>query len=175
MKGNVEKLEDIYIKYKGVIYAYLFYQTGNRAIAEELCQEVFLRAFKALGSFEGKSSVKTWLHSIAHNLYVTWYKREIKYTMVPLDNEDLNLLRSNDGQPERAMEISESNKEIMKMLNSLKEEYRNVLILSELQELSYEEIGNTLKWNFSKVKSTLYRARIQVRLKYQKAGGNYDM
>jgi len=171
MEGNVEKLEDIYVKYKGVIYDYLFYQTGNRAIAEELCQEVFLRAFKALSSFQGKSSVKTWLYSIAHNLYVTWYKREIKYTMVPLENEDLNLLRSSDGQPELAIEISESNKEIMKMLKSLKEEYRNVLILSELQELSYEEIGNTLNWTLPKVKSTLYRARIQVRLKYQKVGG----
>lgn len=77
MTENVEKINDIYIKYKGSIYAYLYYQIGNPAIAEELCQEVFLKAFKALASFQGKASIKTWLHSIAHNTYVTWYRREI--------------------------------------------------------------------------------------------------
>lgn len=170
MTGNVEKINDIYIKYKGAIYSYLYYQTGNSAIAEELCHEVFLKAFKALASFQGKASIKTWLHSIAHNTYVTWYKREIKYEMVPLDNKEVNLLRSYDYQPEAAIEKLESNNEIIKVLNSLKEEHRNVLILSELQELSYEEIANTLNWTLSKVKSTLYRARIQFKLNYQKAG-----
>jgi len=166
----MEKLEDIYLKYKSVIYSYLFYQTGNKAIAEELCQEVFLKAFKALASFQGKSSVKTWLYSIAHNIYVTWYRREIKYDMVPLDNTDANLLRSNEEQPEIVAEKLETNKEIRDMLNYLKEEHRNVLILSELQEFSYEEIGNTLNWSISKVKSTLFRARIQFKLNYPKAG-----
>jgi len=170
MKECVKEIGDIYIKYKSSIYSYLYYQTGNKAIAEELCQEVFLKAFKALASFQGKASIKTWLHSIAHNTYVTWYRREIKYEMIPLDNKEVNLLRSYDHQPEIAIEKLESNNEIVKVLNSLKEEHRNVLILSELQELSYEEIGNTLNWNLSKVKSTLYRARIQFKLNYEKAG-----
>jgi RNA polymerase sigma-70 factor, ECF subfamily len=170
MKEQVERLEDIYIKYRGAIYSYLFYQTGNAAISEELCQEVFLKAFKALSSFQGKASIKTWLHSIAHNTYVTWYKREIKYEMVSLENEEVNTMRSYEGHPEAALERLESNREIVKALNSLKEEHRNVLILSELQELSYEEIANTLNWTLSKVKSTLYRARIQFKLSYQKAG-----
>lgn len=170
MKESVKEIGDIYIKYKSSIYSYLYYQTGNKAIAEELCQEVFLKAFKALASFQGKASIKTWLHSIAHNTYVTWYRREIKYEMIPLDNKEVNLLRSYDHQPEIAIEKLENNNEIVKVLNSLKEEHRNVLILSELQELSYEEIGNTLNWNLSKVKSTLYRARIQFKLNYEKAG-----
>ena len=170
MKESVKEIGDIYIKYKSSIYSYLYYQTGNKAIAEELCQEVFLKAFKALASFQGKASIKTWLHSIAHNTYVTWYRREIKYEMIPLDNKEVNLLRSYDYQPEIAIEKLESNNEIVKVLNSLKEEQRNVLILSELQELSYEEIGNTLNWTLSKVKSTLYRARIQFKLNYEKAG-----
>jgi RNA polymerase sigma-70 factor (ECF subfamily) len=170
MKESVKEIGDIYIKYKSSIYSYLYYQTGNKAIAEELCQEVFLKAFKALASFQGKASIKTWLHSIAHNTYVTWYRREIKYEMIPLDNKEVNLLRSYDHQPEIAIEKLESNNEIVKVLNSLKEEQRNVLILSELQELSYEEIGNTLNWTLSKVKSTLYRARIQFKLNYEKAG-----
>lgn len=170
MKENVTKLEDIYDKYRDSIYSYLFYQTGNTAISEELCQEVFLKAFKAIGSFQGRSSVKTWLYSIAHNTYVTWYKREKKYEIISLDNEEVNMLKSCQWQPEVAMEKLENSIEIRKVLAGLKEEHRNVLILSELQELSYEEIANTLNWNLSKVKSTLYRARIQFRLNYNKAG-----
>lgn len=170
MKQSVEKLEDIYLKYKGPIYSYLFYHTNNVAISEELCQEVFLKAFKAIASFQGKASIKTWLYSIAHNTYVSWYKREIKYEMISLDSAEVNLLRSFQDQPEEAIEKIETKNEIMKVLKSLKEEQRNVLILSELQELSYEEIANTLNWTLSKVRSTLYRARIQFKVNYQKVG-----
>lgn len=170
MAERVEKINDLYIKYKGNIYSYLFYQIGNAEIAEELCQEVFLKAFKSLTTFQGKSSIKTWLYSIAHNTYVTWYKRDIKYEMVSLDKKEVNLLRSNEGNPEVAIERLENSNEILKVLNNLKEDHRNVLILSELQELSYEEIANALNWSLPKVKSTLYRARIQFKLNYPKVG-----
>jgi RNA polymerase sigma-70 factor (ECF subfamily) len=170
MKENIETIEDIYIKYKAQIYAYLYYRTGNSAISEELCQEVFLKAFKAFSSFQGMSSVKTWLYSIAHNVYVSWYRRESKYEMIPLEKSQIEYFESLEGQPELAVEKMETSKSVMEVLNGLKEDFRNVLILSELQELSYEEIGNTLNWSLSKVKSTLYRARIQFRINFEKVG-----
>jgi RNA polymerase sigma-70 factor (ECF subfamily) len=170
MKENMDTIEDIYIKYKGQIYAYLYYRIGNSAISEELCQEVFLKAFKALGGFKGKSSVKTWLYSIAHNEAVSWYRRETKYEILPLDKSHLDYLEAADGLPELAVEKLEESKQVLEIMGSLKEEYKEVLILSELQELSYEEIANTLNWSLSKVKSTLHRARIQFRMKFEKAG-----
>lgn len=170
MKENTETIEDIYIKYKSQIYSYLFYRIGNSNIAEEVCQEVFLKAFKAFSSFKGKSSVKTWLYSIAHNECISWLKRETKYEMVPLENSKIDYLESLETQPEAALEKMEDSKHVIEVLNSLKEQFRDVLILSELQELSYEEIGNTLGWSIPKVKSTIYRARIQFRINFQKAG-----
>jgi RNA polymerase sigma-70 factor, ECF subfamily len=170
MNENIETIEDIYIKYKGQIYSYLYYRTGNSAISEELCQEVFLKAFKAFSTFKGKSSVKTWLYSIAHNECVSFYRRESKYEMLPLDKSHIDYLEALEDQPELAVERMEDSKQVIEVLNSLKEEFRDVLVLSELQELSYEEIGNTLNWSLSKVKSTIYRARIQFRTKFEKAG-----
>lgn len=170
MKEDIGTIEDIYIKYKGPIYAYLYYRTGNSAISEELCQEVFLKAFKALAAFQGKSTVKTWLYSIAHNVCVSWYRKESKYEILPLDKSQIDYLEALEGQPELEVEKMETSKSVMVVLNGLKEDFRNVLILSELQELSYEEIGNTLNWSLSKVKSTLYRARIQFRINFEKVG-----
>ncbi len=170
MKENSNTLEDIYIKYKKDIYSYLYYRTSNKDTAEELCHEVFLRAFKAFSGFKGKSSVKTWLYSIAHNAYVTWYKREIRYDMVSINTSVIEEIESYDGQPEAAVESIDNRQAVLRVLNDMKDEYKNVLVLSEIQQLSYEEIANTLSWDMSKVKTTLYRARIQFKLKYSKEG-----
>jgi len=170
MRENIDTIEDIYIRYKGQIYSYLYYRIGNSAVSEELCQEVFLKAFKALGGFKGNSSVKTWLYSIAHNEAVSWYRKENKYELLPLDKPHIDCLEAVEGLPELAVEKQEESKQVLEVMESLKEEYKEVLILSELQELSYEEIASTLNWSLSKVKSTLHRARIQFRMKFEKAG-----
>lgn len=170
MKEALMGIEDIYLKYKDSIFSYLYYQTGNRAIAEELCQEAFLRAFKAFSSFEGRATVKTWLYSIAYNLYASWYKREIKYEMVCIDKPEFESLKAVNDLPDKTLEKKERMQLIMETLKTLKADYRNVLILSELQELSYAEIANAMNWSLPKVKSTLYRARIQFKVNYSKEG-----
>ena len=170
MKEKVKTLEDIYKKYRADIYNYLYFQTTNAHISEELCQDVFLKAFKGLASYEGRSSIKTWLYCIAHNVYVSWYRREVKIEFLPLEKNVIDSLKSMDGNPEVAVESKENSEEVMKVLYKLKEEYRTVLILSELNELSYDEIATTLDWSLSKVKTTLYRARIQFKTLFEKEG-----
>ena len=170
MKDQVKTLEDIYIKYRSEIYNYLYYQTTNTHISEELCQEVFLKAFKGLASYEGRSSIKTWLYCIAHNVYVSWYRREVKIEFLPLEKDLVNSLKALDGNPEVAVESKENTNEVIAILYKLKEEYRTVLILCELHDLSYEEISTTLNWSLSKVKTTLYRARIQFKTLFEKEG-----
>ncbi|MBU3127230.1 RNA polymerase sigma factor [Clostridium tagluense] len=170
MKEQVKTLEDIYKKHRVDIYKYLYYQTTNCHVSEELCQEVFLKAFKGLSSYEGRSSIKTWIYSIAHNVYVSWYRKEIKIESVPLEQNIISSLVAIDGNPEAIIENKENTEQVTKILYKLKEEYRTVLILCELNELSYEEIANTLNWNLSKVKITIYRARIQFKTFFEKEG-----
>jgi len=170
MKQRVKNLEDIYKKHRADIYKYLYYQTTNCHVSEELCQEVFLKAFKALNSYEGRSSIKTWLYSIAHNVYVSWYRKEIKSEIVPMQQSIINSLVAIDGNPESIVEKKENSEEVIRTLYKLKEEYRTVLILCELNELSYVEISKTLNWSLAKVKTTIYRARIQFKTFFEKEG-----
>jgi RNA polymerase sigma-70 factor (ECF subfamily) len=170
MEKHLNTLEDIYNKQRVDIYNYLYYQTTNCHVSEELCQEVFLKAFKALNSYEGRSSIKTWLYSIAHNVYVSWYRKEIKTNSVPMEQNIINSLVAIDGNPEVIVESKENSEKVTRILYKLKAEYRTVLILCELNELSYEEIANTLNWSLSKVKTTIYRARIQFKTFFEKEG-----
>lgn len=168
----IQSIDGIYEKYRPSIYTYLYYQTGNKEASEELCQEVFLRAFKSLSSYRGDCSVKTWLYTIARNLHTTWHKREIKYTMVALDNINEAEFLSNEALPEEVVEKREKRELVRKVLNLLKEEYRSVLILCDVMEFSYAEIAELTGWNLSKVKITIYRARIQFKTLFESDGDN---
>ncbi|MGH4126056.1 MAG: RNA polymerase sigma factor [Clostridium sp.] len=170
MKEKLKTLEDIYKKHRVDIYKYLYYQTTNYHVSEELCQEVFLKAFKSLNSYEGRSSIKTWLYSIAHNVYVSWYRKEIKIESVPMEQNIISSLVAIDGNPEAIIENKEKSEGVIRILYKLKDEYRTVLILCELNELSYVEIASTLNWSLSKVKITIYRARIQFKTIFEKEG-----
>jgi RNA polymerase sigma-70 factor, ECF subfamily len=168
----INNIEELYEKYKPHIYTYLYYQTGSKHSAEELCQEVFLRAFKSLSAYRGDCSVKTWLYTIARNLHSTWYKREAKYEMVAMDNVDEAELLSEIGLPEEVAEKREKRERVRRILNLLKEEYRSVLILCDVMEFSYGEIAGLMNWNLSKVKITIYRARIQFKTLFESEGDN---
>ncbi|MCM0649159.1 RNA polymerase sigma factor [Clostridium swellfunianum] len=169
---TIKNIEELYEKYKPPIYTYLYYQTGNREAAEELCQEVFLRAFKSLTSYRGDCSVKTWLYTIARNLHATWYKREVKYEMLTLDNIGEAEFISDKASPEETVEKREKREQVRNILNLLKEEYRSVLILCDIMEFSYGEIASLMGWNLSKVKITIYRARIQFKTLFESEGDN---
>lgn len=168
----ISSIEGIYEKYKPSIYIYLYYQTGTKEAAEELCQEVFLRAFKSLSSYRGDCSVKTWLYTIARNLYATQYKRDSKYTIVALDDINEGEFLSEEGLPEEAMEKREKRERVRKVLNLLKKEYRSVLILCDVMEFSYVEIVELMGWSLSKVKITIFRARIQFKTLFESEGDN---
>lgn len=168
----IQSIETLYSKYRPSIYTYLYYQTGSKEAAEELCQEVFLRAFKSLSSYRGDCSVKTWLYTIARNLHATWYKRETKYNMVAIDNINEVEFLSEEGLPEEAAEKRDKRERVRKVLNLLKEEYRSALIWCDVMEFSYGEIAQLSGWNLSKVKITIYRARAQFKTLFESEGDN---
>lgn len=173
MTENIKTIEDLYIKYQPKIYSYFYYQTNNSSTAEELCQEVFLRAFRGLPGFRGGSSLKTWIYSIAHNLYATWYRRETKYQFTELNDDSLEFMGLTCSSPEEAAVNREKAEGIKQILLKLSEEYRTVIILCDLHGLSYSEIAQALNWSLSKVKVTLYRARIKFKT-YCEGGGEAD-
>ncbi|EDS78571.1 RNA polymerase sigma factor YlaC [Clostridium botulinum C str. Eklund] len=167
MNNSSSVLEELYKKYRKNIFSYFFSKTYNTHISDELTQEVFL---KALPTYKFKASFKNWLYVIAKNVYINWSKKESKYDNVPIDNELSNTLVSLNGNPEEVVDIKEKEELYEHILLKLKDEYRTIIVLRDFKGLSYEEISILLKWNLSKVKVTLYRARIKFRMYLKKEG-----
>ncbi|WP_047983068.1 RNA polymerase sigma factor [Ornithinibacillus californiensis] len=153
-----EIISDWFERYGNDIYHFLIYRIGP-SDAEDLLQEVFIKALKGFNGFKETSTPKTWLFSIARNLAIdeSRKKKSKKYAdTVPLDpaNEP-----KTDTSPETILDLNENTKAIYECIQQLKPNYQDVIILRGIKELSVQETANILKWSESKVKSTHHRAK----------------
>ena len=156
------------------VFALVFRMLGNRAEAEDLTQEVFIQVFKAIGSFRGESKLSTWIYRIAINLC----KNRAKYLRVRHAGEQDELeevaervplgeaRRANVGQVERPDEMV-SGKQVelivQRAIAQVEESFRECLVLRDVEELSYEEIGEITGLPPGTVKSRIFRARAQLK------------
>lgn len=164
--------EVVYEEQKQSIYAYLYYMTKDQSIAEDLCQETFLKIYLNLKKFKEQSSIKTWCMVIARNTFLTWVKKK-QITTVQISED--NLLNNHyENNPEHKVILEEKKDFIKNTLLRLKEEYRTVLILRDYEGLSYKDIGIITGFTETKVKITIYRAREQYKKLYQEKGGEGD-
>jgi RNA polymerase sigma-70 factor (ECF subfamily) len=134
------------------------------ALAEDLSQTVFVKAWQALPKFDGRASLSTWLYTITRNTCLTAVARERR--IVPL--EDFNELADDDGDPmlfgraqagvESAGQAS-AEYDVAKLLQQLPEPYRRVVVLFYLEDRSCEEVGELLSMPTGTVKALLHRGR----------------
>ncbi len=146
---------------------------GNRAEAEDIAQEVFVTVFKSIESFRGESKFTTWLLRIAAN----HSKNRIKYlARRSTDKEGLDALpdavmadegnapaQSHIEGPDRLLEAAQVEDIMQKAIAALDEEHRLVVVLRDIEELSYEEIGEITGLPEGTVKSRLHRARMALK------------
>jgi RNA polymerase sigma-70 factor (ECF subfamily) len=133
--------------------------------AVELAQETFIRAFQNLPSFEGRSSFSTWLYRIASNLAIDWRRKESRYPVAhgeEAENE-LRKIPSIQGDSFRAVARDETNHKVREALKQLTPEHRQVILLREMEGLSYEEISEILDCPKGTVMSRLHYARSHLR------------
>ena len=137
----------------------------NPEDAAEAAQEAFFAAWQGLKSFRGDSSFSTWLYRLASNACVDLLRREGKrQAAVSLDDEDLNLdFPASLSSPQEEVERRELREQIEAGLRALPPEYRAVLVLREMQQLRYDEIGEVLGLDIGTVKSRISRGRKKLR------------
>lgn len=158
--GDRQALAELYRRYQRPLFSYLLQLTPDYGLAEELLQDTLVAVWKSAHGFEGRSSVQTWLFGIArrqaHNTL-----RQRKPPLV--DEKELEGLASADPEPEDFTLAFIARNELVEAFKQLAPIYREVLVLTFVQEFSYQETANILDVPLGTVKSRLSNARRMLR------------
>ncbi|MDE3839445.1 RNA polymerase sigma factor SigX [Bacillus methanolicus] len=152
--------EELYSKYHQDVFQFLYYMVKNRELAEDLVQEVYIRVLKSYKRFEGKSSEKTWLFSIARNVAIDFFRKQKGWKQRLIEKFDWSTQQVKDEHP-IPEEIALQNEEIRTLYDCLDKcsvDQKMVIVLRYLHELSIAETAEALGWTESKVKTTQHRA-----------------
>ncbi|MEN6459785.1 MAG: sigma-70 family RNA polymerase sigma factor [Syntrophomonas sp.] len=173
--GDAEAFEEIVKKYQNKVYALTFRYMGNEEDAYDMAQEAFLKAYRSLGTFKGDSSFSTWLYRVTTNVCLDELRRR-KRRILPLSlDEPLNTRGGEEVEKElidqaptadQIYEQKEFSQYIQSQLDKLKPDYKAILVLRDIMDLSYAEIADVLKCSVGTVKSRLSRARMVFRDKF---------
>jgi RNA polymerase sigma-70 factor (ECF subfamily) len=170
--GDARAFEDLIAPHIGRMYNYVARMVGDPVEAEDLTQEAVLRAHRAITSFRGGATFQTWLYRIATNICVdALRKRSRKNSRVssldnPLRAGESEMARDvADGarDPQALLEASELRAEVSRAIRQLSPKLRAVVVLFDLQGLTYEEIAHSLRLPLGTVKSRLFNARSRLR------------
>ena len=163
--GDNEAFDKLVNRYYEMVYAVSFGVLNERESSRDVAQEVFIKVFRELQRFEGKSKFKTWLYRITVNSAIDQSrKKRLTQTIDATDASDdpekaAKVLTDTKPGPRDRASQAELGQLIQKAMTKLSEDHRAVLVLREFQELSYEEIAETLDIGIGTVMSRLYYAR----------------
>ncbi len=164
--GDAAAFEGLLIRYERQIYAYIYRMMGgNPNDAEDLTQETFLKAYRALGRTSDDLNVSAWLHRIASNSCLDELRRRQRIRWQPWDitKHDWLLRGSAAENPERSLLRTEAEGTVQAILDRMSPRNKQALVLREYEGLSCEEIGEIMGISRSAVKSVLFRAREEFR------------
>lgn len=154
----------MYQLHKETIFRYFLRMTGNWEEAGELTQEAFYQACLSLYRFRNEASLKTWLFSIARNVYLNHLQREIRNKrLVHSETQTLDELNLGvNNSPVEIVILKEEQSRVRKGLAQLPENARNIIILKEYEQLSYEEIAKICGQSVNWVRVNFFRAKKQL-------------
>jgi RNA polymerase sigma-70 factor (ECF subfamily) len=171
-KGDIKTFESLVTMYQGRVFGLCVKLTGNRDDAEDLAQEVFIKAFNSLKGFRLEADFGTWLHRIAVNMWLNIKKKNSRATIVSLDdpistgNGEFTREVADDssgGNPLASLEEVEFRGQVRQALGQLSQEHRAVLVLRDMEGYTYEEIARITDSSLGTVKSRINRARQSLR------------
>ena len=167
--GDLSAFEQLVKQHQKRIVADCRYMTRDESSAEDLAQEVFLKAFFGLRSFEGRSSFRHWLQRIKVHHCLNHIKKQEGKKQVAIDEETTEMSEQLHVLPtvHKEFEAMDDRQRIAAILESLPSKLRLPLIMRDMDELSYEEIATSLGISLSAVKMRIKRAREEFRYRYQ--------
>jgi RNA polymerase sigma-70 factor (ECF subfamily) len=145
------------------VYRLAYRLTGNQHDAEDLTQEVFIRVFRSLSSYQ-PGTFEGWLHRITTNLFLDMVRRRARIRFDSLGEDADDRLPGREPSPERIFVDSHMDADIEAALAALAPEFRAAVVLCDIEGLSYEEIATTLDVKLGTVRSRIHRGRSQLRV-----------
>jgi len=164
--GDEKAISQLIKLYEGNVHGLIYSIVGFRDVAQDLSQETFLRMLVALPRYEFRAPFRAWLFRIAVNQCRDYLRKKRVRSIVTFldDNSEHREISDISQSPAQDVESRETMDHILKCLSRLPVNLRTVFILRDIQDLSYEEIADTLKWRMGTIKSRLFRARKELAL-----------
>ncbi len=157
----MQDIEEIYNKYSKMLYKYVFCLSGNAELSEEIVQDTFLVAVKDINKFEGKCKISTWLCSIAKNIWYQKLRKDKNKNNISIDEVSNCLIL--EESIEESLCDKETKIELLKKVQTLDEDTRNVIYLRTFGNLNYEEIAEIMNKTPSWARVTYFRGKQKLR------------
>ena len=161
--GDVDAFNPLVLKYEKKIYNLMYQRVRDRETAKDLCQEVFLKAFKALPNFKGGSAFYSWIYRIAINCSIDFQRQRnrskfLTFEELPSDADDVLRMIDSHPSPEKFLEEKELGRIIQKAVRELPPGQRRVFHLRHRRELAIKEIAVLLNRSEGTIKTHLHHA-----------------
>ena len=175
LAGDGDAFGEVVRRWERKIYALAYGITGSVEEARDATQETFINAYRNLARFRGEAQVSSWLHRIAVNQCITRQRRARVRAETGLEDEveagrEQFLSTAGDASPANTSESLQRAEAVRRAVASLPQELREVVLMKEFEELTFQEIAEALRIPLSTVKSRLYTALRQLRLKLDRFG-----
>ena len=173
--GDTDSFNQLIIRWERPIYALEYRQIGREDDARDVCQEAFLRAFRALPGFKGQAKFSSWLYRITVNLCRDWMRRQRRapFVQVP-EGVDVSDLAAAAASPAESIEDVIGRKDlgrhVARAMQTLPEDQRSAILLKEYHGLTFQEIAELQGCPLSTVKTRLYQGLTVLRRELERSG-----
>jgi RNA polymerase sigma factor (sigma-70 family) len=168
-QGDAVAFDDLVVKYTPRLYGLVYNMTSNHEDTNDLLQDIFAKAYKAIRGFRGKSSFYTWIHSIAVNMTLNFLKKRSRRYSLSLDDVDASIQNDKEfleatasSSPVREADLSELQKRLNEAMMKLSDEHRAVVTMFHIQGMPHAEISKILNVSEGTVRSRLFYANRQL-------------
>lgn len=170
LAGSTEAFGELVLRYQDRLFNSLMLMVSSHEDARDLVQEAFVLAFRRLDSFRGDSAFYTWLFRIGVNAAISFRRKmsRQKATSIDAAREALGLEppdRRHDGKPSHRLEVQEQQALVRQALSELSDDFRQALVLAEIEGLSYEEAADVMGCPIGTIRSRIHRARNELKEK----------
>jgi len=168
-EGDASAFDQLVVKYTPRLYGLVYNMTSNHEDTNDLLQDIFSKAYKAIRGFRGKSSFYTWIHSIAVNMTLNFLKKRGRRFQLSLDDVDASIQNDKEfleatasTSPVREADLSELQKRLNEAMMKLSDEHRAVVTMFHIQGMPHAEISKILRVSEGTVRSRLFYANRQL-------------